>query len=156
MMTAGKSVQGPIPQPRHQTDKRKQKIINGLMLMTYTLTHILLKVSLSCTLLKTMKLSSKMTLNGRSPTMRHVSRTQSCAWLGVRQDQFRTQDPDQICWHQKPTRRHANQRKVCAVTNEIVFFVCSASWVSRFSLAVISVIFFLIRSESRASCQKDV
>ena len=54
----------------------------------------------------------KMIIKGRSPTMRHVSRTQSCAWLVVRQNQFGSQNPNLICWHQTPTRRHANQRKL--------------------------------------------
>ena len=45
--------------------------------------------------------------------MRHVSRTHRVALdRFVRQDKFRIQDPNQICWHQKPTRRHSNQRKL--------------------------------------------
>ena len=40
-------------------------------------------MSLSCTFVKTMKLSSKMIIKGRSPTMRHVPRTHRVAldWL---------------------------------------------------------------------------
>ena len=43
----------------------------------------------------------KMIIKGRSPTMRHVSRTHKVAldWLLIG------------CRHQKPTRRHFNQRK---------------------------------------------
>ena len=40
-----------------------------------------------------------------------VQNPQSCAWLVVRQNQFRTKDPNQVCWHQKPTRWHADQRE---------------------------------------------
>ena len=86
----------------------------------------------------------------------HVQNLQRCAWLIVRQDQVSTQDPNQICRHQKPTRRLANQRKFFRVTNGIIFFVGSTLWVSRCSLAAISVIFFLIRLESGAPWQKVV
>ena len=41
------------------------------------------------------------------------------------------------------------------MTSGTIFFVCSTSWVSRCSLAAISSIFFLIRSESRAPCQRE-
>ena len=41
-----------------------------------------------------------------------VKNPQSCAWLVVRPNQFGTQDPNQICWHHKPTRRHFNLRKL--------------------------------------------
>ena len=46
----------------------------------------------------------KMIIRCTRPTMWHV-------WLVVRQNQFGPQDPNQICWHQKPTRKHVNQRK---------------------------------------------
>ena len=41
----------------------------------------------------------KMTIKGRSPTMRHVSRTHRVAldWLFDRINRFGTQDPNQIC-----------------------------------------------------------
>ena len=35
-----------------------------------------------------------------------VKNPQSCSWLVFRQNQFGPQDPNQIRWHQKPTRRH--------------------------------------------------
>ena len=35
-----------------------------------------------------------------------VKNPQSCAWLVFWQNQFGPQDPNQICWHQKATRRH--------------------------------------------------
>ena len=49
----------------------------------YPLTHILLKVSLSCTFFEDNKAVIKMLITGRSPTMRHVSRTYRVAlhWL---------------------------------------------------------------------------
>ena len=53
-----------------------------------------------------------------------VQNPQSCAWLVVRQNQLGTKDPNQTCWHQKPTCWHANQR-VSRVTSGTVFFVCS-------------------------------
>ena len=37
----------------------------------------------------------------------------------------------------------------------IIFFVCSTSWISRCSLAAISVMFFLIRSGSGVPCQVE-
>ena len=36
---------------------------------------------------------------------------QSCSWLVVRSNQFGSQDPSQIHWRQKPTRRHTDQGK---------------------------------------------
>ena len=37
---------------------------------------------------------------------------QSCCWLVVWSNQFGLQNPYQIHWHQKPTRRHTNQGKL--------------------------------------------
>ena len=54
----------------------------------------------------------KMIITRRSPTMRHVSRTQSCSRLVVRSNQSGFQDRNQIHRHQKPTRRHPNKRKI--------------------------------------------
>ena len=58
-------------------------LINCRMWTTLPQTHTLLKVSLSCTFLKTMKFVIKMIIKGRCPTMRHVSRTHRVAldWL---------------------------------------------------------------------------
>ena len=54
----------------------------------------------------------KMIIKGRSPTMRHVSRTHRVAldWLFDRIN-LDTQNPNQIHRHKKPTRRHLNQRE---------------------------------------------
>ena len=54
----------------------------------------------------------KMIIKGRSPTMRHVSRTHRVAldWLFDRIN-LDSKNPNQIHRHQKPTRRHFNQRE---------------------------------------------
>ena len=41
-----------------------------------------------------------------------VQNQQSCAWLVVRQDPFRTQYPNQICWHEKPNSRTFGPKRV--------------------------------------------
>ena len=38
-----------------------------------------------------------------------VQNSQSCAWFVVRQHWTGTEDPNQLCWHQKPTCWHSNQ-----------------------------------------------
>ena len=52
----------------------------------------------------------KMIIKVRSPTMRHVSRTHRVAldWL---MDSSGSQDTNQACRHQTPTRRHIDKRK---------------------------------------------
>ena len=40
-----------------------------------------------------------------------VENSQSCSWLVVWQNQLGNQDPHLICWHQKPTCWHSEQRK---------------------------------------------
>ena len=54
----------------------------------------------------------KMIMKGRSPTMRHVSRTHRVAldWLFDRIN-LDPQNPNQIHRHQKPTRRHPDKGK---------------------------------------------
>ena len=54
----------------------------------------------------------KMIMKGRSPTMRHVSRTHRVArdWLFDRIN-LDPKDPNQIHRHQKPTRRHTDKGK---------------------------------------------
>ena len=42
----------------------------------------------------------KMIIKGRSLTMRHANNSQSCVGLVVRQNQFGSQDSNQVCWHQ--------------------------------------------------------
>ena len=78
-IASGKLVQDQIPKPRPKMTKERQRLINCQMWIASPQTQILLKVSLSCTFLKTVKLSSKWLEKGRSPTMRHVSRTHRVA-----------------------------------------------------------------------------
>ena len=54
----------------------------------------------------------KMIIKGRSPTKRHVSRTHRVAleWLFDRIN-LNPKNPNQMHRHQKPTRRHLNQRE---------------------------------------------
>ena len=46
----------------------------------------------------------------KSNTETRVQNPQSCAWLVVQQNQLGTEDPNQICGHQKPTRWHGFTR----------------------------------------------
>ena len=73
----------------------------------------------------------KMIIKGRSPTMRHVSRTHRVAldWLFDRLS-LAPQNPNQVHRHQKPTCRHSNQRKISHVTNGIICCGCSISAIS--------------------------
>ena len=95
-----------------------------------------------------------MIFKGRSPTMRHVSRTQRvCSWLAVRQDKFGTKDLD--------TKNQLADilAKGSLSRDEWNHFLRSFNifWVSRCFLVAILVIFFLtIRLESRAPCQNEV
>ena len=72
---------------RNHKSKPKQKgnrdVDSCRMWTTSPQTHTLLKPSLSCSSLKTTKLWSRWSSKGRSPTMRHVSRTRRVAldWL---------------------------------------------------------------------------
>ena len=52
----------------------------------------------------------KMIFKRRRP-WDNVQNPQSCSWLVVRSNQFELQNPNQIHWHQKPTRRHTEQGK---------------------------------------------
>ena len=63
----------------------------------------------------------KMIIKGRRPTMRHVSRTHRVAldWLFDRIN-LDPKNPNQIHRHQKPTRRHLNQREFSDVMNGII------------------------------------
>ena len=63
----------------------------------------------------------KMIIKGRSPIMRHVSRTHRVAldWLFDRIN-LDLKNPNQIHRHQKPTHRHSNQREISRVMNGII------------------------------------
>ena len=55
----------------------------------------------------------KMIFKGRSPTMRHVSRTHRVALDGLfDRINLDPKNPNQIHRHQKPTRRHTDQGKL--------------------------------------------
>ena len=73
----------------------------------------------------------KMIIKGRSPTMRHDSRTHRSAfdWLFDRIN-LDPKNPNQIHWHQEPTRRHIDKRRTSHVMNGIIFSVCSTSAIS--------------------------
>ena len=92
----------------------------------------------------------KMISKGRSPTMRQMSRTHGVAldWLFDRSNW--TQDPNQS-GHQKPTRRHVNQRKLHTWWVGTISFVCWTSWISRCFPADI---FF--QAESRVSRPREL
>ena len=112
ILASEKLVQDRTHKPRHQLTKENKRLINCLMWITHTQTHILLKVSLNCTFFEDNEAIINMIIKGR----RHVFRTHRVAldWL-FDSINFGTQDPNQICWHQKLTRRHAaNQRKFFA------------------------------------------
>ena len=127
----------------HQLKRKSERLSNCCqMWIMYQPTHILLKVSLSCTFFEDNEAVIKMIIKGRSPTMRHVSRTHKVP-LDLSFDRINLESKIQI-------------KYVDTVTNGIIIFVCSTWWVYRCSLAAISVIFFRIRSESRAPCQKEV
>ena len=74
----------------------------------------------------------KMIIKGRSPTMRHVSRTHRVAldWLFDRINLEPT-DPNQVHRHQKSTRRHANQGKfhVCFLNISHLFQFYKLFWI---------------------------
>ena len=67
----------------------------------------------------------KMIIKGRSPTMRHVSRTHRVAldWLFDRIN-LDHHNPNQIHWHPKPNSQTHWQRETTHVMNGIIFCVC--------------------------------
>ena len=78
-----------------------------------------------------------MNIKGRSPTMRHVSRTHRVAldWV-IRSNQFGLQNPDQVHRHQQPTCRHATRDEwnllLCLFNiRHFSFTVCSAAMAKR-------------------------
>ena len=107
----GMKPKAPTPTPKRR-DTINWKLMSFLMWITLAQAQHRLTPNPICTILKTVKLwwewSSKAE---RSPTMRHVSRTHRVAldWLSDRRN-LDSKVPNQICWHQKPTRRHVNQR----------------------------------------------
>ena len=74
-------------------------------------TSLLLTRKLCCMWFEDNEAVIKMIIEGRSPTMRHVSRTHRVAldWF-VWKSHFEPQNPNHICWHQGPTCWHVDQR----------------------------------------------
>ena len=155
MIASGKFVQDRTPKTKHQLTKESTRLINFFFLITCPLTQILLKMSFSCTFLETMKLSSQWLSKDEvqrwdtSPETTEL-RLIGCSTESIWNPRFKSnmstpKTNSQTFW----------PKEVSQEMNGIIFFVCSTSWVSRCSLAAISVIFFLIRSESRAPCQKE-
>ena len=73
----------------------------------------------------------KMIIKGRNPTMRHVSRThRSCSWLVLWQNQFGTQNPNQIqltpktnsltFWPKEVSRKWMESPAVFVQSNELL------------------------------------
>ena len=99
----------------HTIRKRKQSqgVINGLDNVDFTPSNV--NSSRQEALLYVFEDNeavTKMITKGRSPIMRHDSRTHRVAldWLFDR-NQFGPQNPNQTHRHQKPTRRHTDQGK---------------------------------------------
>ena len=83
-----------------------RRLTNWVKWITYSPTHVLLKESLSCTSLKTTKHQRT-----KSHDETCVENFQSRSWLVVWNDQLGLQNLNQICWRQKSTCWHPNQRK---------------------------------------------
>ena len=68
---------------KHLLKRESETLSNYQMWVTYPPTHMLLKVSPSCAFFEDNEAVIKLIIKGRSPTMRHVSRTHRVAfdWL---------------------------------------------------------------------------
>ena len=93
-----------IPEPRPNVSMENKGLINWTKWIAYPPTHVLLKVNLSCTSLKTTKPWSRWLLKDEVPRW---DKCRVVVWL----DQLGSKNLNQICWHQKPTCWHSNQRK---------------------------------------------
>ena len=89
-----------------------------------------------------------MIIKGRSPTLRHVSRTHSVAlvWLFDRIN-LDSEDSNPVHWHQTLTRRHFDKKDTSPVTNGTIFFVCSTSAIA--ALCAVARNFSLISCTER-------
>ena len=135
-----------IPKPRPRMSKASRWLIKSLMWITCPPIHILLKVKIRCTFLKTTKMIKK----GRSPTMRHASRIHRVAldWLYDRINLECLRSKSNML---TPTTNSQTywQREVSQEMNGITFCVCSISWVSRCILVATSKTNFLSLSQDR-------
>ena len=66
-----------------------------------------------------------------------VKNPQRCSSLVIRQNQFGPQDPNQLCWHQKLTRRRVKPKEAADVMVGTIFFVCWIPWIPRCFLAAV-------------------
>ena len=115
--------------PPHTSHKRKQsqRVINDLDNVDFILSNV--KSSHqedSLYVFEDNDAVIKMIIKGRSPTMRHVSRTHRVAldWLFDRIN-LDPKTPNQIHRHQKPTRKTYWQMEISHVMNGIIIFcVC--------------------------------
>ena len=92
-----------------QTKRETEMLINCRMWTTSPQTHILLKASL-VHLWRQWSSDQKDHLRQKSNDETRVKNSQSCAWLVIWQNQLGPQDPNQICWHQQPTRGNVDKR----------------------------------------------
>ena len=78
----------------------------------------------------------KRIIKGRSPTMRHVSRTHRVAldWLFDRIS-LDPKNSNQVCRHQTPTCRHIDKKGISHAMSGTIFFICLTSAISAFSAA---------------------
>ena len=149
-----KMVQLFIPKPRPRKSKEDRRLINWVMWIMYPPTHILLKMSLSCTYLKTTKPWSKWELKDevrRWDTCQEPTelRLIGCSTETIFEPKVQIKYVDT-----KNQPADILTRGVFRVTSGITFSVCSTWWVSRCSLADTSAFFFLIRSEKQSAMSK--
>ena len=141
-------------QIQNPNKRETEMLINCRMWTTPPQTHILLKASISCTSVKIMRLWSRW-LSKVEIQQWDVSRTHRVAldWLFDRINL--KPNPKSNMLTPKTNLLTCSPKGVSRVTSGI-FFDCSTSRDSRCSLAAISAILFLIRSESRVTCQTEV
>ena len=92
----------------------------------------------------------KMIIKGRFPTMRHMSRTHRVALDGLFDRILQNQKSKLNMLTPKTTSLTCWPKEVSRVMSGIMFFVCSTSWISRFSPAAISEI--SLWSNQEAEC----
>ena len=80
---------------------------------------------LCCMFLKTMKAVIKIIFNGKkSHNETCFQDPLCCPWLVIRSNHFGPKNQNQVHWHQKPTRRHVNQKIFHTWRMESSFCVC--------------------------------
>ena len=111
--------------------RETEMLINCHMWTTSPQTHTLLKAS-QLYVYEDNEAVIKIIIRGRSPTMRHVSKTHRVAldWSTDRIN-LDTENPNQICRHQKNKSRTCWPKVLLHVVNGTIFFDCWTSWISR-------------------------